>query len=70
MLTVWDNTEVHVWDSVCGDHLLLIHGKFVKSSEEFHLFNVYAPCDQIVKQVLWDSLTAHLQLLGGKNVCL
>jgi hypothetical protein len=60
---------VEVWDSGCGDHFLLIHGRFVNSNEEFHLLNIYAPCDQIAKKVSRDSLTAHLQLLGGKMVC-
>jgi hypothetical protein len=31
--------------------------------------NVYAPCDNGAKQVLWDSLSARLQTLEGRRVC-
>lgn len=46
-----------------------IHGRFIKSNEEFHLFNVYAPCDGGARQLLWDALSTRLQVLRGKNVC-
>jgi hypothetical protein len=49
---------------------LLIHARFLKSNVEFHLFNVYAPCDQRAKRTLWTSLSARLQSLGSCNVCL
>ncbi|MCH89856.1 endonuclease/exonuclease/phosphatase family protein, partial [Trifolium medium] len=35
------------------------------SEEEFYLFNIYAPCENNAKQLLWDSLTGRLQQLGG-----
>ena len=49
---------------------MLIHGKFVKTNEEFFLFNIYAPCDQPARQALWNSLSARLVLLGDKKVCI
>jgi len=52
LVTIWDTSEVEVWASFRGDHLLLIHGKFIKSNVEFYLFNVYAMCDQRGKQAL------------------
>jgi len=52
LVTIWDTSEVEVWASFRGDHLLLIHGKFIKSNVEFYLFNVYALCDQRGKQAL------------------
>jgi len=70
LLTVWDSDEVKVWDTTTGNHLLMIHGNFVKSNEEFFLFNIYAPCDQPARQSLWNSLSARLALLGGKKVCI
>ena len=70
LLTVWDTSEVEVWASSRGDHFLLIHGRFIKSNVEFHLFNVYCPCDQRAKQTLWTSLSARLQSLDSCNVCL
>jgi len=69
LLTVWDSSEVEVWDSASGNNYMLIHGRFVKSSEEFYLFNVYALCDQLAKQALWDSFI-WLVLLGAKKVCI
>jgi len=70
LLTVWDNTEVEVWDSTNGNYFLMIHGRFVKSDEEFFLFNVYAQCDQLAQQSLWNSLSAQVVLLGDKKVCI
>jgi exonuclease III len=70
LLTVWDSAEVEVWDSTSGDYFLFIHGKFVKTNEEFFLFNIYASCDPTARQALWHSLSARLDLLGGKKVCI
>jgi len=69
LLMLWDSTEVEVWSSSRFDHVLSIHGRFISSNEEFHLFNVYAPCNGADRQVLWDSLTIRLQALRGKKVC-
>jgi len=69
ILSVWDTAEVEVWSSVSCDHTLIIHGRFIKSNEEFYLFNIYAPCDVAARKLLWDSLSVHLQQLRGKKVC-
>ncbi|MCI03568.1 cytochrome P450, partial [Trifolium medium] len=69
LLIMWDTVEVEVWSPVSSDHVLMIHGWFLKDDEEFFLLNIYAPCDNGAKQILWDSLTSRLQQLGGKNVC-
>jgi hypothetical protein len=66
---VWDTSEVEVWASVSGDHFLMIHGRFIKSNEEFYLFNVYAPCDYRAKLVFPSSLSARLELIGSQKVC-
>ncbi|XP_024628654.1 DNA-(apurinic or apyrimidinic site) endonuclease-like [Medicago truncatula] len=70
LVTIWDTAEVEVWTSCRGDNFLLIHGRFIKSNEEFYLFNVYAPCDRFAKQALWTSLSSRLLSLGSLNVCL
>jgi len=59
-----------VWVSLRGDHFLMIHGRFIKSNDEFYLFNVYVHCDQRAKHALWNSLAARLLSLGNRNVCL
>jgi len=71
LLTAWDNSEVEVWSTVSCEHTLIIHGRFLKSNEEFYLFNVYAPCDARERKLLWDTLTIveRLQLLRGRKVC-
>lgn len=68
LLSVWDTSEVEMWSSVSCDYVLIIPGRFLKSNEEFHLFNVYAHCDSISNKLLWDSLSARLHLLRGKKV--
>jgi len=70
LLTMWDSNEVEVWDSAGGNNYLMIHGNFVKSNEEFYLFNVYAPCDMLAKQALWDCLSNRLAQLVDKKVCI
>jgi len=69
LLTIWDVTEVEVWSTCNFDHVLSIHGRFIKTNEEFHLFNVYAPCDGGARQLLWEALSTRLQELRGKKVC-
>jgi len=61
---------VEVWFSVSGEHFLMIHGHCIKSNEEFYLFNVYPPCDQRAKLVLWNSLSSRLQsLVAIRSAC-
>jgi hypothetical protein len=69
LLIVWDSKEVEVWSSGSQDHVLYIHGRFIRNNEEFYLFNIYAPCEPRAKQDLWVSLSARLQLLDGGKVC-
>jgi exonuclease III len=69
LLVLWDMAEVEVWSSGSFNHGLMIHGRFLQSNEEFYLFNIYVPCENSAKQVLWDSLLVRLQQLGGKNLC-
>jgi len=57
LLIMWDTMEVEVWSTVSQDHVLIIHGKFLRTNEEFYLFNIYAPCDSPTKQQLWVSLS-------------
>ena len=58
-----------MWSSVSQNHALIIHGRFIKTDEEFCVFNVYAPCDNSAKQDLWDALSIGLLRRRGKKVC-
>lgn len=69
-LILWDASLVEVWSTESIAHVIMIHDRFVHSNDEFYLGNVYAPCDNGAKQLLWDRLTVILQRLSGKNVCL
>jgi exonuclease III len=69
LLTIWDPTKVEVWSSVRQEHVLWCHGQFLSSGEEFHVANVYGPCDNGARQRLWDSLSVRIQSLGGQRVC-
>ena len=70
LLIMWDSSVVEVWSSFSMQHVLIIHGRFTNYNDEFYLFNIYAPCDNGAKQLLWNSLSKHLQKLVGKNICL
>jgi hypothetical protein len=65
LLTMWDTSEVEVWTSVSREHMLQIHGRFVRSNEVFYLFNIYAPFDLRAKEELWAALSVRLQSLRG-----
>jgi len=38
--TLWNSNEVEVWSSVSLDHALVVDGRFLKSGEQFVVFNV------------------------------
>ncbi|MCI60493.1 cytochrome P450, partial [Trifolium medium] len=67
LLTLWDSSEVEVWSTESYEHVLWCSGRFIQSGEEFILANIYAPCDDGAKQVLWGSLSARIQELGRKR---
>lgn len=69
LLTAWDSSEVQELLPISQDHVLLIHGRFIKIDQDFYLFNVYAPCDVRAKQELRAFLTVRIQALQGKKVC-
>jgi len=41
LATIWNTSEVEVWLTARGEHFLMIHGRFIKSGEEFYIFNLY-----------------------------
>ncbi|GAU10772.1 hypothetical protein TSUD_424810, partial [Trifolium subterraneum] len=69
LLTLWDSSEVEVWESKSYEYVLWCYGRFIKSGEEFSVANVYAPCDPGAKQEQWDSLSTRIQALGRSRVC-
>jgi len=69
LLTMWDCSEVEVWSSVSQEHALIIHGRFIKTDDEFFLTNVYASCDIRAKHDLWVSLSTRL-FRWRRKVCL
>jgi exonuclease III len=70
LITLWNRNEVEVWFSFNMEHVLGVQGQFVKTGEQFTLFNVYAPCDTLSQQLLWQNLSARLASLSEANVCL
>jgi len=60
LLIAWDLAEVEVWSTMSFEHVLAIHGRFLKTNEEFHVFNVYAPCDNQARKVLWEFVSGRL----------
>jgi hypothetical protein len=46
LLIMWDSSVVEVWSSFSLDHVLIIHGRFIDSNDEFYLFTIYAPCGE------------------------
>ncbi|GAU20542.1 hypothetical protein TSUD_131000 [Trifolium subterraneum] len=69
LLTLWDSSEVEVWSTESREHVLWCHGRITKTGEVFYVANVYAPCDDGAKQVLWASLSTRIQSLDRQRVC-
>jgi len=69
LVMLWDCTEVEVWASLQFEHVIGIHGRFVKSGEEFTLLNVYAPCDVSRQQALWLNISQRLSAFSDHNIC-
>lgn len=67
LLIMWDSSVVEVWSSFSMQHVLIIHGRFTDYNDEFYLFNIYAPCDNGAKQLLWNSLSDSSKSWWGKT---
>jgi hypothetical protein len=69
LLIIWNSDEAEVWSSFSDGHLLLIHGKFILTDEEFYLINLYGPCDVATQQLLlWERLIARIGNYVGRNL--
>jgi hypothetical protein len=68
LVTVWDTSCVTVWSTMSYSHVLVIKGLIVRTAEEFVIINVYAPCDLVAKQALWESLSP--VVANNNDVCL
>jgi exonuclease III len=58
LVTVWDSTLVDVWCTMSAGNVLVIKGTIVLTTEDFVIFNVYAPCEAAAKKLLWNHLTS------------
>lgn len=70
LVTLWDCAEVDVGATISFEHVLVILGRFLKSTESFVLFNVYAMCDVASQQVLWENISVRLNSFAGQNICI
>jgi len=56
-LTLWDTSEVEVWDSRRLANVFITHGRFIQRGYAFFFVaNVYTPCDSVGRQDLWTQL--------------
>jgi len=70
LLTVWDTDVVDVWSTSNLSHALVIRGRIIRTSQDFVIVNVYAPCGTVAKQVLWNQLSGFVLNNGDANLCL
>jgi len=57
ILTMWDSSVVDVWMSLNLSNVLIVKGKVIKNNVDFVMANVYAPCDNRGRQLLWKKLS-------------
>lgn len=69
IITLRNCDEVEVWSSFSLDHVLGIHGRFVKTGVRFTVLNVYAPCDVNRQQLLWHTISDRMVTLRDVNIC-
>jgi len=67
LLTICDCFEVEVSSYLSLDHVLLIHGRFVESNDEFFQANDYAPCDGAAKKLLWVGQPCSLVIMWKRS---
>ena len=70
LVTVWDSSRIDVLFTMSFGHVLIIKGKIIMTGEEFIIFNVYAPCDSVAKQQLWERLVPLVLNYGDISLCL
>jgi exonuclease III len=70
LITVWYSNCVEVWSTSTFAHVLVIRGRVLQTGQEFVIANVYAPCDMLGKQMLWDQLLHLVQTNCNANLCL
>ena len=68
LITVWDTSRLNVWFSTCFDHVLVISGTIILTGEDVVIVNVYAPCEPVAKNIMWDRLTPYV--LSKNESCL
>ncbi|MCH92576.1 cytochrome P450, partial [Trifolium medium] len=61
IITIWNPRVVHVWYSMAKASCLIISGQFISNNVNFFLANVYAPCNDADRVLLWNDLSAFLQ---------
>jgi len=69
LLTCWDCNSVQVWSTTRLPSVLIIRGRVLLSNQEFVIANFYAPCDTLLKQVLWDRLLHFVVNNEAANLC-
>lgn len=70
LLIMWDKEEVEILASYSFAYVLAVRGRFLKTNDEFIVYNVYAPCDVRSQHVLWESLFNRLANNDGACICI
>jgi exonuclease III len=69
ILTLWNSKEVDVFMSMSFENVLIIKGRFLKSGVDFAIANVYAPCDNVGREHLWERVAALIHNDEGRAWC-
>lgn len=64
---MWDASQIEVWNSFSFNYVLAIKGKVILTGEEVIIFNVYAPCDLVAKNRLWECLSG--RIINNSDCC-
>ncbi|GMJ00605.1 hypothetical protein like AT4G29090 [Hibiscus trionum] len=56
VLTIWDKKKFEAEKSLVASRYVIISGKWVDDNCYFTFINIYAPCEKLGKQLLWDEI--------------
>nr|GEX88410.1 RNA-directed DNA polymerase, eukaryota, reverse transcriptase zinc-binding domain protein [Tanacetum cinerariifolium] len=66
IISIWDPAmfiKINIW---CGNHYVIVQGKWTNSDDMYFMINIYGPHDTHVKATLWNSLRMFIHTHNGK----
>lgn len=70
ILTFWDDSKFRCSSHWCIGGVVVMVGRWRETGEDLCIVNVYAPCEEMDKRLLWDRLQLIVDQWSDYNLCL